>query len=500
MYERTSFPATPKWARHLLRLANASKTPIDASLRDLARQLSYDVSVLPKHLRLSRKEHDAIQYMLDWNGRAVLLDMAGISFARHIMTLTAQLLDSKSIWILCHTPTDVLEWRQVLLDLFPDDAIYADVDKRIKNTTGNTDDTERRWLITTHHYVNDLDMVGNFKIDHVVFEKTLKDISYDSNDAILGLFQEMRKVSVLLQATDFWTDLSHYRSIQTTTILGSLISNYLRTNRHMAQVPSHFSTSQDVALYFRTRGRKYSPVSLFEASGACFDLILDKESTNFKNIFSSSMLVSAGAHSNRRSEVIRKYADEEAKLIERTGRTISETVDEALRGNKVAQVDLDGLKSPDWGKLKANAFYNLINAANSVEEKTIVVASHGMIRRYMSTTLNAVSLDDNLSPEVMNRKCANFVYPNPQYETFDGIPAYYECRIQNTVMTDNLVSLDPRVIEAADTVVVTEFQYDPIWIEELIELSRAFGFKLVFGTMRGTFEEILSERLLAQHY
>ena len=500
MYERTSYPATPKWARHMLRLSNASKIPVDASVRDLARQTDYDMPSLPASIRLGRKECDAIQYLLDYNGRAVLVDNKGISYAQYVSAIAATILDSKTIWIVCNGHSEIAGWRSTIKSVAPNDPILARVGpEEFSNATANPiKEGERKWLITSYKALLDSSIISEYKVDHLIFDKDDRDLPYDSTDALSGACLEIKRTTMVFQATDFWVNPNDYKSQSVMGLLSTLLSDYMRLSSTMSKIPLMFGTSQNVAMYFRKRARRYEPLRVFEASGVCFDLVTDKTSTFFTNVFSNNMLVTTGAHSKRRSEVINNYMLQEDKLCTRLGKDADGVVEAALAGDATARAGLDTLKTQEWAKQKASLFYNSIREVNTTNEKMIVVAKNPHIRKYIATSLNIVDIDEG-DDATIAMKSANFVYPHAGYKEFE-VPKTYACRISNLVMTEDVSALDPLVLENANYVVFTEFDYDASMISDYIALSQVFDFKIIFGTMRGTFEEALADKLLNFYY
>ncbi len=500
MFERTSYPLNGKWARHLLRLSNASKIPVDASLREVAKQSSYDASMVPTHLKFSRKEYDAIQYLLDWNCRAVLLDHKGISYSRHVSMLAAHIIGSKAISIYCRGPRQVNEWSDLIRDLFPGEPIFTRINKdpRRNITTHDNEVASRRWIISEYKEMQDTALVSDYNIDHMIVEKDEKELPYDTTDVLAGLCSELIRTTFIVHSADFWVNQTEYKSQASIGVVQMVLSEYLKTNKFMSKVPVMFGTSQNVAMYFRKRGRKYNPVALFEASGACFDLVMEKSSMYLKNNFSNTMLVNEGSNSNRRNDGIQRYANIESNVCSKAGSTVEGLVDRALSGDLVAQVHLEELKTMDWAKLKANMFYNNLRVMNSAEEKVVIVAKHEALRKFLSFSTNIIPIEAN-DPDV-NQKLSNFVYPSTISKDFENLPVGFKNRISNTIIVRDLVALDVRALELTEQVIFAEFEYDAQTLADYVELSKAFGFKITFGTMRGTFEERLAEKLLDPYY
>lgn len=210
------------------------------------------------------------------------------------------------------------------------------------------------------------------------------------------------------------------------------------------------------------------------------------------------MLVNEGANSNRRSDSIKRYEAVEAEVSARTGKSVSELIDLALDGDIIARSHLDMLKTGDWAKLKANMFYNNLRTMAASEDKVIIVAKHQGLRKFMSFSTSIVDVDP--ADSNISQKLSNFIYPANNCMEFDDLPFGFKNRISNVILVGDLVSLDPRALEVAEHVIFAEFEYDAELLADYIELSKAFQFAITFGTMRGTFEEELAEKLLEPFY
>lgn len=499
MYERTSFPANGKWARHAIRLANVSAIPVDASLQALASSRSYDTADVPTAFKFSRKEYDTLQYVLDWNCRCVVLDTKAISLSKHVAIMGAVLTGSKRIAIFAREYERVGYWIKIIQEAFPDDVIITQKNRETHrkpiSTNADIETAERVWIIDRFNAISDVNLITEYKVDHVIFQKDNADIPYTTTEPFQGICKEITKTTIVAETMDFWHDLADYRSQGSLGLLTSLIADYLQTNTVMARVPQMFGTIPKVAMYFRSRGRKYQAIGLLEACGACFDLVIDKNTADFKNLVSNSMLTDDGEHSNRRAEIIKRYDALQHRVERDMGKPISGIVDEALNGNKKARNCIDQLKTQEWAKLKAQMFYSTIRSSKIENEKFLIICKNESIRKYLMLSLNAIDLDNNPTQQEQHKKFANFVYPG-DYKDFSELPMGFNPRISNYVIASDLSALPQSVIERADQVYLTEFPYDAGMITDLIELAHVFKFKLVFGTMRGTFEEKLSEKLL----
>lgn len=499
MYERTSFPRTSKWARHLLRLSNVSNIEPPDEIRQLAKEYSFDPAMFPAHLRWGRREYDAFQYVMDWNGRCVILDQQGASYARHISVLSALELGSKRVMILGANYELLMNYGLILKKLRPYDRITISPSKRgetKRNLAQGKDDAEINWILATFDEAADPAFIGEENPDHIILDVDLRTVNYNLIEYLGGLAQEFMRLTTVAQSVDFWNALSNDFNAHSVILnLENLMSEFLGLNAFYSKIPVNMGTSQKIMQYFRTRGVRVDAATFFEASGVCFDLVADRISKYFKNVFSNNMLNGeSGDHSQRRSAIINRYTKAEDEICARMKMSVHSLIDMALAGDSSSRAALDAMKTTEWAKLKSHVFYNLVRESSKNNEKTLIVTRHPEIRKYMSLQLSASVLD---APSGRDHQLARFTYPHPNTKLFGE---FKNIKILNTLVVDDIADLDERTLEVIDRVIFTEFPYDRADISDFIDLAKAFRFKLLFATMRGTFEEKLSEELLDPFY
>jgi len=504
MYDRVRYPLNGKWARHVMRMAEITGTPIDSRVREVAGTYSYNRDELPNALQFSNREYDALQYVLDWNARCVLLETTNVSYTKHIAVLGAQLMGSKRIGVYVKDYHDVGIWNKLLTNFCPDDAILIrpnDPKKSLENVTDNDVETAPRvWIVDRWQMARDTSVVTEYKIDHIIVGRGKCDFSYDVSDSIEALCGEIPRATIIMETTEFWQNLGDYQNQATIGYISSLVTGYLKLHLTVASIPLVFTSFTDIAISFRSRGRKFQPVRLFEASGVCFNLVMDRTYKDFKILQSNSMLVDSGDHSNRRSEIITGYRKQQARAVADYGATIDEIVDHALDGSTHAQQTLDGLKSAHWARLKSQMLTGLVKDFKATKEKAILVTKDENIRKYLMLSLGATYVSPKELDQEKHKKYANFVYPAEAYKDFEHLPMAFKPNYNALMVTDDFIGLPGEVISQTHHVVLCEFPYSGAEVGDFVELSKAFNFTLHFGLMRGTFEEKLSQRVLTGYY
>jgi hypothetical protein len=500
MYNRASFPRNGKWARHLLRLANISNIQVDPQLKEIAKETSYDPTLIPSTLKWSSKEYNALQYVMDWNGRCVLLDTKDPGFARHVSVIAAKQLGSKRIMIIAKSHNMLLEWSILIRNICQNDGVtISEARGKGRTRCWGKDSCETQWILAEYNEFQDVAFVSDEKPDHLIFDVDVhRSVDYSFLETFEALCDEFNKVTIIAKSPDFWNNPSDQNASSAINQLTMYVVDNLKLNLYHGKIPSLSSTSPSAISYYRPRGVRVDSPAFFEASGVCFNLVMDKISKHFKNVFSNNMLEPEHLHNSaRRKSIIERYREVETNECTQLGKSIKDIVSDALEGDKSSCEALERMKTTEWAKLKSHTFYNLVRESTRTEEKTIVVAANATIRKYMGTQLSAQIISSTDSNSTIDEQLGNFAYPHPNCKKFTISGPYKRTKV---IVVDDITMLDERIFEVVDRVIFAEFPYDKETISCYIELSKMFRFRTLFGTMRGTFEEDLAEQLLAAHY
>jgi hypothetical protein len=427
------------------------------------------------------------------------LDTEAVSFSRHIVAEAAVQLGSKRIMIHTMSKPFVGNWISMIQANYPNDTIVH-VDKIQTNTYGDPETDNRVWFIVQTDTVRNAGFIQQNKPDHLIVDRDKRYASYDVADIWKGIASELPRATFIYSVEDFWTNPDTPNNEIMFDSALNIVGDILGGSTYIGAIPVGLEAN-DYETYFRMRGVKFSKNAFLEAIGACFDIVESETSANFDIEYSNEMLVSSlGDRSRRRTELITRYNAMETSLLLAHGTTQAEVVDQALLGDQPAINLLEQLKSQEWAKLKAHMFHNKIRNQNRLHSKTIIIARNEHIRRFMAMTLQTVDIDHNESLEDLNKKLSNFVYPHPTARQFPYLPNTFVNKMSNTLMAKDFLNIDPRVLAVTERVIFTEYEYNRDVIADYIELARVLQFKLMFGTMRGTFEESLAEQLLSPYY
>ena len=500
MYNRTSFPKSGKWARHLQRLAKVSRLSLPEELTEIART---DVSVrVHPQLKFSKREINAAQYGMDWGGRFVLLEESASVYARSVAFTVADNLDSKRVIVYVSDAMDTSAWLRTIKLLAAGDRIET-FDRSFKSTVVVDTESERQWLVVDAKNIHNVDLLTQFRADHIIFEMSGAGVTSLSSDIIRGLASEVTRFSIILMNNADWNTPTSSSTRQRVGSVIKLLADVLLLNRTMTSVPVQFDTVQSTAMYYRRRGIKYNDLNILEVTGTCFDLVRNPESVHFQMAVGNALARETAdtENSSRRNEVVRRYITHQNELCGRLQGSISDIVDSALRGDADAISGLESLKTKDVLRNKANLFYNHIQESNKKGYKTVVVAKSPTLRQQISSQCSGVQLqsDPVFGPQ-RDALQANFVFPSVDWRSYTNVPAHFTPRINNLLVVDDLLTLDEVALKHVDQVIFAEFLYDRELTMDLLDLAKAFSFKVMFGTMRGTFEEELAEKLLADLY
>lgn len=498
MYNRETYPRTPKWARHIRRLSKVSNFEFPSELNDLTKITSWGDDFKPVE-KFGRRECAALQYMMDWNGRCVMLDSKNPTLCRSVVLAGIELIGSKRILVFVKTAQEVAIWSNIIRSNYPEDAqVHVNASRVRQTASGNPEEASRTWVIAAHRESVDVSLVGDYQIDHMIIESDDGNVHYEATDVLSGMATEIFRTTFIARMNDFWSDPTDNRRHVDLIGMENIVSQVVRTNTNMIAVPSVVGSSMSVSAYYRSRGVKLNTMQLYEACGVCTSLVIDESSVWFKNIQNTSYLGEVGSQSKRRSEIIQRYEHNEAAAVAELGKPLREIVDLAMQGSQTHRDRLEALKTQDWSKLKASTFFNMLQNTHQRDEKTIIVTNNRYIRNYMTMSVGAIELQDTVNGQI--QQYANFCYPNVKVSDFPELGHHQSYRINNRLVVDSIAHLPTKLFEVADRIIFCEFPYDAEEIADLVELAKVFRFKMFFGTLRGTFEEHLAEKLLEPYY
>lgn len=503
MYDRIELPRTGRWARHLLRLAATSNVEVDPQLQEIAKETSYDPLCAPKGFSWSKREFNALQYVLDWNGRCILAyEKSAPGYAKHVALIAAKQLGSKRVMITTQRDVGFQEYIGIIPQLFPDHALaYSDAKSGDLIYAHGDETYEHQWFV---HQARGLSTnsktIDTTKPDHHIADlDSVTQIEYTFVELFKALCGEFSRTTVLVGCQEFWNTTMEQHVVASKAHITHILDDYLGLSSFHARVPHVSHTSKTPLQYYRARGVRMDSIAFYEASGACFSLVADKPTKFFRNVISSGLIGNTSDRSSRRAEMFQRYQQNEAQQCERLGKTLEQVVDSALDGNKESREALNAMQSEKWAKLKASALYSVIRDTVTTEEKTLIVAANPVIVRNLSAQTGATVYDSAGASSLQQTMMSNFVYPHPNASQFNRPANDKTFNRIKTLLIENILDVDERVLEATDRLVIAEFPYDREIMQAYVDLAQVFRFRMFFATMRGTFEDYLSEQLVAPY-
>lgn len=495
MYNRVSLPKDPKWARHLKRWSKLVNMGPTTPLDELAQTRSFTDIDLPNSPKLTQADQDALQYMLDWNGRCLMLCPAELSLTRHIVLIGAKLLGSKCILVSAKHDHKLEDWYNIIRQLYPDAAIYYEGKTARKHN--DPDQADQYFHLVKNNDITRSQCMKQHKFDHYLSDNDDFSVYYDFSEQNDGLASEITRSTIVGNVPQFWVNPTDHRS---DIVIGNIFMRLQQTLKVSPNISKYLQSYANVELttYLKVRGGKYNLVSLMEAIGVCTSTTISPESQNYLLLTSSDMLVTEiGDHSKRRTEVVTRYKSKEEAVIEALGGSMAEVVKLATQGSSTHIDALEQLKTSEWAKIKAQVFHRFLMVSKySGTQKTILLARTPALRRSMLISSMATEIDPSKTPREQQEIMSNFAYPSPSHIRFELVPSDFKHRAFSTLMLRDASELDERILTAVDRLVVCEYGYSRADIDDLIMLSKIYGFRLIFGTMRGTFEDELSDNLL----
>jgi len=494
MYNRVTLPKDPKWARHILRWSKLVNMGPTNQLEELAKIRSFTESDLPSTLKLSQAEQNALQYMLDWNGRCLMLSPQELSLTRHVVLMGIKLLGSKRVLITSKRDQRLEDWHSIIKQLFPDAAIHFEGKPDLKQ--GNPEQADLFFYLIRNNSIARSKCVQQNKFDHYVSDDDDFSVNYDFSEHHDGLASEFMRTTLVGSVPQFWINPSDTRS---DIILGNIFMRLQQTLKVSPNISKylHSYANMEITSYLKVRGGKYNLVSLMESIGVCTSTTIGEESQHYLMLSSSDMLVTEiGDHSKRRSEVVLRYKRKEEAVIEALGSSMAEVVTLAMQGSSEHIDALEQLKTTEWAKIKTQMFHKHLMASRGTNPKTIILANNTALRRSLIISSLAIEFDRTKPEREQQEVLSNFAFPSPSYREFELIPDTFKNRSCPTIIMRDITELDVRILTAVDRMIIAEYGYSRADIDDLITLSKIYGFRLIFGTMRGTFEDELSDNLL----
>jgi hypothetical protein len=464
MINFAEYPKTSKWARHLTRLSKITKLTIPDELVQLAQEYSWNTASLKGgSLRFSKREYDAIQYVLDWNGRCALLVNREVDLVKHVLVHSIKLLNSNNIVVFANGNASSYSWRKVISEVFPQDNIAFFIKSKLTYFS-DYNPSRPTWTLIEGNS-NFYSILDNHTFDHMIIDNTYNPL-YETDSLLNGLALEISKTTVILKISDFW------KNNKDTSIgaISECLVEKLKLHKDLNFIPTQMQ-SQVMHSYFHNRKTRFDALNFFEAVGAYSGMLKEHRLARYTTIQDSSFSIIPYDTSNRLVSAISTYRTTEHKILSESNHTVKSLVTSALMGNKESLENLNKLKTSAWLKYKANSLYEMLLTLKKSKRISLLIYESPEIKKIiMSTITNIHSIEESVPASLKpNSLCLTNDISIITHEMFNNI--------SNLVFLENLT--------------------DKQTMSDISKLSDIYGFNIIFSVMNGTFDVELTEQLIS---
>lgn len=500
MYDTKTVPATPAWARRLRRASEINGMQLSPQVLSLAEQSTVQQDQLRDFPQaLDVQSMSALQYVVDWNYRSILLDTDYVRCRR--VALAAMMLRGCDKITILSRPNHYSVWARAIREVWPEDSICVYGNPRYhKDDSGypegvsfaDRSDASSRWQITSYGAFIYNDSLGRGFPDQLIVDELDGDDSYNYrwSNAIAAMYTEVPQILTLFNLRSYQpndsVDLLGY--LQTP---GSPLNSYLVTLINECLIPNNSSV---VGLYspsasptgkdaWDTYTGRTDFIHMLPLLGVCVDLINHGSSNtlSFYDLdFANPKLPSTGG---------RKQIAAEDSIKLSTGLTMEQLVRTALDDAPLARERLSELKTPSWCSAKSHAVSGVVKQLNSRNNRLLVLAEHPTVFRNLMIQTRCDTLSDT---PLLNTTRARFVHPHEEWRSYgiDEIPPPV-----NVLVLRNLDLVDVPVLNVTTHLVLAEWPHDPQVMQGIRELCELMGIRLVHVSLLNTFEQTLQDVL-----
>lgn len=505
MFNVTKLPKTPGVARRLLAFSQLSGMSFDEGIVDLAGQdlisLS-DLSASPYPLD-STSIH-ALQHVMDWNGRAILLE-SGQDQSRRVALASVWLRQGTTL--IMAQPKFYAQWAHLIREGWPDAKISVFgnpryIEKGLEYPDGvefsERPDWNADFFITSYGGLIWQDFCSNKTVDQTIVEELDNQaaINYRWSDAVQGVFHELPSPLFIQNIHNLPSDAGrdNLASIQ---ISGSKALNYMSTlvcDYLWAGIPTARPfmgyNLRDIEDYLSARGYKQADLlrilSLFGVSSH----LLDEKGNTQPLTFTDATVMNIKSSKNQKTSGIYRMVEREQEIKGQTGQSISRVVRAALEGDQPSQTLIGSLMTNQWANLKANHLKVIYSNIASKMTKNVILAEHPDLRRNIRLHFGAQAEELSSNPQV---NLARFLHgssiSNGFYLAGGSRP------VANLVVTLDELLNTPELLSYSNFLFLAQMPMNKDLYQDLRDLANVNGTRVVHSVLLSTFEEELSKQL-----
>ena len=508
MFNSVKLPASPGLARRLVKMSNFNNMAVNEELISLSEQGVLNVDDLHGKWSLDSQQLKALQHVIDWRGRAMLLE-SGNDRSREVALSHVYLRGGKTL--ILASPSDYDAWATLIREAWPDKAIGVFGNPRHTPKTpisvpgvkfSDTPDLEADFVITSYSGVIWHDLVSKATFNQTIVEELSKQNSFNYKwaDAINGIFHEIPSPLFLQSIHDLPPEPNKdiLASLQDTNskaiqYLGQQVYSLMWVNLPTAKPLASFSL-KDVIEYMSARN--YSGIDnlkLLSLYGVNSDLLEGENGKSALTFFNNTVSAYRASRKKNPESGLARFIDREMDLKRHTNQKMTTMVQSALSGDTVAQKLIGGLMTLQWANLKGQHIKEIHRSIANRMSRCLFLVDNPDMKRSLRIQFGNMIDDLVISPDpVLTRVCFHYPQQSPG-EVLVGDQWKKVKSVPNLMVTiDDLID-HPSLLSHASFLFLTDWPLDREIYDTILAACNATGTRMIRSVLNGTFEEKFSQ-------
>lgn len=499
MFDVKTIPATPTWARRLLRFNELKKIDIDPKIVELSKQ---DLLTRDDYPEASDQELRALQYIKDHGHRALILDDGSFT-SRELILQSMKCFVKEGCKLILSNPSQHIVWAQLLQRYFPDESITVVTPHKRNmqwdelhncNVASTFDGVATGWIVTSYSQILYNDILNRHRPVLTICEEINPGTNPPQryNDALQGIFCEVESTMFIYNTAPNAGDSADFQTtLKQRFANGSQQNTLLRLIGYLWPIdnaPRVFEIERrnGVSKYLYEHGYgQVNMLKLLTLFGVCIDLLEQTKDDPNMLYLKSNVLVRARGGTDVRSNERGMFA------YTKTENTLARSMNMSIQDiyKKYASKEDTGIfeqfKSNMWCNYKAQYVKHLINQMTLNQQKTLVIAENqGLIRGLRL----ALECEELATSKHYDNCMARYLYPSAEWMNYaDGdIPPIYN---QLCVSVHDLSNTD--LVETTQVIILAEIPQQLDVYQGIVETCQEYDIKLIHPIIADSFEDYL---------
>jgi len=501
MFDVKKLPATPGMARRLLTICQHKDIILNDSLAEMAAQDLLDTETIDRvPWKLDGSMVQALQHVLDWNGRAMLLDYSN-DRSRKVALSSAHLRGGKTLIIA--NPDFFVSWAKLIADAWPDSTMSVFGNQRYvpKNATfphgvqfTDAPDMEADFLITSYGGVVGNNLIATLDANQTIVEELdhQSALNYKWMDAVNAMFKELPAPLFIQNIYSLPTDsgrniltsleMSSSKAFQ---FIGQNLYTFLWPGLGAAR-PLANNDTKAMEDYLVAHGYKnLTPLSILSFYGVSSHLLDDASGGDL--VFFDNTIKEFRKHHSRRDSGLQRLVEREEALIRQRSCSMRELVHAALDGDTVIQELIGALRTTQWSNLKAQHLKSIHTTLTNSGSRSLFLVTSMDLKRPLRLQFG-IGIDDLSTSGDKSNTINRFIASSSNWSR----PVK---SLNNLIVSvDDLIEY-PELLRDAGFLFMPEWPLDEQEYCLLHDAAEASGTRIVTSVLKGTHEEEIYKKL-----